>query len=112
MARETGFDPPPAVLAATAQYQRDSDKITRFVEDTMVPDAMSEIRTEDAYQRYKNWCTLNGQFPEGMPSFKQSMGAHAEIKRKRPAGAGRGTNPTWLILGLKWRCVQGCAPVL
>ncbi len=103
LARETGFDPPPAVLAATAQYQRDSDKITRFVEDTMVPDAMSEIRTEDAYQRYKNWCALNGQFPEGMPSFKQSMETHADIRKKRPNGAGREASKLQLICGMKWR---------
>jgi len=101
--QETGIDPPPAVLEATAQYQRDSDKITRFVEEMLEPDSTGEIRTEDAYQAYQAWCARNGQFPEGMPAFKQAIEAHAPIKRKRPIGAGRETAPQRLICGLKWK---------
>ena len=103
LAQETGFDPPPAVLAATAQYQRDSDKITRFVEETMEPDITGEIRTEEAYQRYQNWCALNGQYPESMPAFKQSMEAHTEYKFKRPRGAGRDAIKQRFFCGMKWR---------
>lgn len=112
LAQETGFDPPPAVLAATAQYQQDSDKISRFVEDMMVPDITSEIRTEDAYRAYQEWCARNGQYPEGMPAFKQSMEAHAEIKRKRPNGSGKDANKFWYICRMKWRVGQGGSPIL
>ena len=101
--RETGFEPPAAVLDATSQYQRDSDKITRFVDEMMVPDVNGEIRTEDAYKAYQEWCNSNGQKAEGMPTFKQSMSAFAEVKRKRPAGAGREATPQTFFLGKKWR---------
>ena len=104
MLRETGFDPPAAVRKATEQYRKDSDKISRFVEDMLTPDLSGEIRTEDAYRAYQDWCVRNGQFAEALPTFRQSMEGFAEIRKKRPAGAGRETSKRSLILGLKWKC--------
>jgi len=109
MFQETGLDMPPSVLEATEQYRKKSDKIARFVEEMMEPDPLGEIRTVEAYDAYQNWCARNGQYPESLENFKTDMSAHAEVKRKRPAGAGREANPLWYILGIKWRCVQGCA---
>ena len=39
------------------------------------------------------------------------MEAHTEIKRKRPNGAGREAAPQRFFVGVKWRCVPGCARV-
>lgn len=111
MLQETGLEPPPAVQAATADYQRDSDKIARFVSEMMEPDLMGEIRTEEAYQAYQNWCVRNGQHFEAMPAWKQRMEAHTIIKRKRPNGAGKNASPQTFILGVKWAGVQGCAAI-
>lgn len=107
--RETGLEPPEAIKTATASYRRASDKIARFMEEMMEPDPMGEIRTEEAYQQYQMWCARNGHCPEAMPSFKQSMEAHTQIKRKRPNGAGKTATPQTFILGMKWRGVQECA---
>lgn len=96
----------PAVAEATAAYRRDSDKIARFVDEMMEPDVNSEIRTEDAYRAYQDWCARNGQYPEAMPNFKQSMEAHAEIKRKRPNGSGENANKFWFIRRVKLRLGQ------
>lgn len=104
--RETGLEPPEAIKTATASYRRASDKIARFVEEMMEPDPMGEIRTEEAYQQYQMWCARNGHCPEAMPSFKQSMEAHTQLKRKRPHGEGREANRFWFICGMKWRCGQ------
>lgn len=101
--RETGFTSPAAVLEATAKYRQDSDKIARFVNEMMEPDPHGEIRTEDAYKAYQDWCWRNGQQPEGMPNWKQAMESHADIRRKRPNGAGREINPGRYIIGLKLR---------
>lgn len=101
--RETGLTPPPAVQRATAQYQRDSDKISRFVEEMLVSELGSEVRTEEAYRAYQDWCARNGQAAEGMPSWKQSMGIYVEIKRKRPNGAGRDASQQRFILNMKLR---------
>ena len=101
--RETGLTPPAAVQRATAQYQRDSDKISRFVEEMLVREPGSEVRTEEAYRAYQDWCTRNGQAAEGMPSWKQSMGIYVEMKRKRPNGAGRDASQQRFILNVKLR---------
>lgn len=108
--RETGFDPPAKVLEATAQYRHNSDKIARFIDDTMEQDITGEIRTEDAYKGYQDWCTRNGHIPEAMPNFKQAMEGYAEIKRKRPNGAGREAARYWYICGMKWKCGQVWSP--
>lgn len=111
MMRETGLEVPTAVQEATAQYRQDSDKIARFVADALEPDPHGEIRTEEAYQAYQAWCALNGHRAESMASWKQSMEAHAEIKRKRPDGAGRDANRFWYILGFKKGCGQVWSPI-
>ena len=77
----------------------------------MEPDPHGEIRTEEAYQQYQDWCSRNGHKAENMASWKQAMEAHAEIKRKRPAGAGKLATPQTFILGMVWRGVQGCAAI-
>lgn len=102
--QETGLTAPESVKQATAQYRQDSDKIARFVGEMMEPDITGEIRTEEAYQRYQEWCMRNGQHAEGMPGFKRAMEAHAEIRKKRPNGAGREASKISLILGLQWQC--------
>ncbi|MCI9506134.1 MAG: hypothetical protein HFF62_06015 [Oscillospiraceae bacterium] len=101
--RETGLTPPAAVKTATAQYQRDSDKISRFVEEMLEPALGCEVRTEDAYRAYQDWCTRNGQVAEGMPSWKQSMGIYVEMKRKRPVGSDRTATLKWLICNMRLR---------
>lgn len=101
--RETGLTPPAAVKTATAQYQRDSDKISRFVEEMLEPALGCEVRTEDAYRAYQDWCTRNGQVAEGMPSWKQSTGIYVEMKRKRPVGSDRTATLKWLICNMRLR---------
>ena len=103
MMQETGLDTPAAVREATAQYRQDSDKIARFVADMLEPDPHGEIRTEEAYQQYQDWCSRNGHMAENMASWKQAMEAHAVVKQKRPLGAPHSAAKLWLVLGLKWK---------
>lgn len=109
--REKGLAPPASVIEATKQYQRDSDKISRFIDEMMEPDVYGEIRTEEAYNTYQEWCIRNGQRSESFPAFRQSIETHAEIKKKRPSGAGRNISPCWFILGLKLKCVPVCSSI-
>ena len=112
MMRETGLEAPPAVREATAQYRRDSDKIARFVDEMMEPDPHGGIRTEEAYQAYQGWCERNGHRAESMSNWKQAMEAHAEIKRKRPAGAPHSASKMAFVLGMKWRAGPGGSGIL
>ncbi len=99
--RETGFEPPQSVLNATAQYQHDSDKLTRFVEEMLTSDPDGEVRTEDVYREYQDWCTQNGQYADAYPTFKQGMEGYAQIRKKRPGGAGKAVNPTAMFCGIQ-----------
>jgi len=100
---ETGLDLPNAVRDATTQYQRDSDKIGRFTDEMLEPSMGSELRTEEVYQAYQNWCTQNGLMAESMPTWKQALSTYVEIKRKRPNGMSRTATPKWFICNTKWK---------
>ena len=89
MWQQQGLDPPKAVREATEAYRIDSDKIARFVSERMEPDALGEIPTEEAYAQYRLWCGLNGCYPENQTNFKQAMEGYADVRKKRPQGAGR-----------------------
>ena len=99
--QETGFDPPEAVLAATAEYRHDSDKLTRFVEDCLEADPRAEATTTAVYSAYQEWCRGNGQQSESLTNFKRGLEAFATIKRKRPQGCPRTANPQMMVLGYR-----------
>lgn len=96
--KETGFDMPDSVTAATDEYRRHSDKIGRFLDDEMEPNPLAETRTNDAYARYKQWCAANGFYPENAANFKSMLSNVATIALKRPRWGGGATN---LILGYR-----------
>lgn len=92
-----GLAVPDVVKQATYQYEHDSDKITLFIEDCLELGDYEE-RTSDVYARYKQWCHENGQFPENMKNFKQSISARLSVERKRPKPGG---NKTTVLIGAK-----------
>lgn len=98
LARETGFTPPPAVVEATAKYQQDSDKIARFIADEMEQGTEYEVRTAEAFERYKSWCSINLYRAGSSGKFNEEMAAYAVIDRRRPKSGGEKTT---LILGYK-----------
>ena len=102
MFRDLGLKAPPSIQAAIDQYRQDSDKIARFLADTTEQDPEGEIRTEEAYARYRMWCAENGQMAEAMPAFKAGLQKHVDVKRKRPRGAPKTANPQAFIVGRKW----------
>ena len=98
LARETGFTPPPAVVEATAKYQQDSDKIARFIADEMEQGPEYEVRTAEAFARYKSWCSINLYRAGSSGKFNEEMAAYAVIDRRRPKDGGEKTT---MILGYK-----------
>lgn len=96
--RDNGLAPPPAVQAAVGAYRKDSDKITRFVEDVLEVDPLGEIRTAELYDVYKWWCRDNGQYAESSNNFKRGLErVGVTVERRRPrSGAGEKTT---LVVG-------------
>ena len=98
MLNAEGLALPQSVKNATSQYHHDSDKIQLFLEDCMEQDGTAEERTSAVYERYRCWCGENGQYPESMKNFKQSLASVAEVKRKRPRSGGEKTT---VVIGYK-----------
>lgn len=102
------FDEPPAVIAETADYERLSDKVGRFIDDTLDKNAYGEIPSENLYQLYEEWCKKNGCCAMQSSWFKESITAHGGIiKKKRPGDKTLGTNPRNLILGFSLKAGHG-----
>ena len=92
--------PPEAVIAATREYRKDSDKIMRFAEECLIPDRGGELRTAFLYEEYKDWCISNGVCSESSQRFKQGLERIGfEIVRARPKNSPGST--TTLIRGYK-----------
>ena len=66
--RENGENPPLCVKAAIAMYQKKSDKIRRFFEDTMEKTGKNS-NGATVYESYRKWCGENGFTAEGKGTF-------------------------------------------
>lgn len=90
--RKRGLTPPKSVRLATQEYRKDSDKIARFMEETLKQDVLREVRLTLLYSAYKIWCQDNGQYPESSRVFKRSLEqAGVHIVKKRPNEGGENT---------------------
>lgn len=96
--QELGLQPPQSVINATDQYRLDSDKIARFISDEMEEGRDYEVRTSEAYERYKSWCIRNGFNYGSIKTWNGEMQNAVTVKRKRPTAGG---SPTTLIVGYR-----------
>ena len=95
---EEGLKPPKAVQESTAEYARESNKVIQFMEESLIEDSASEIKTSLVYEAYRTWCVKNGHFPENNRNFNHGLRKVADVARKRPKTGG---NPTTLLLGYR-----------
>lgn len=98
--QKEGLDSPAAVVEATKEYSRDSNKIALFAEEKLIEDKTGEARTAAVYERYKEWCDVNGCMPENSTNFKKSLQAIGTVVRRRPRD---GSEKTPLLLGYRLR---------
>ena len=95
---EEGLKPPKAVQESTAEYARESNKVIQFIEESLIEDSASEIKTSLVYEAYRTWCVKNGHFPENNRNFNHELRKVADVARKRPKTGGK---PTTLLLGYR-----------
>lgn len=87
-----GLTAPEAIRAATAEYRKDSDKLSRFMDDALEQTPDGEVRLSLLYSAYKVWCRENGQYPESSRHFRRGLErTEVQIVRKRPVGGGENT---------------------
>lgn len=96
--QQHGLHMPQSIIAATGQYEHDSNKTLLFIEDCLEEGSAYEERTSAVYNRYKTWCIENGHYAESMKNFKQSLAPLMEVKRKRPKTGGEKTT---MVIGYR-----------
>lgn len=100
LAMQEGLTQPAAVIAATAEYKQDSDKVMQFVEEKLEAAPMAETRTSLVYEAYRGWCSENGCYAENMRNFNQALRTFAQVVRRHPRSGG---GQTTLLLGYRIR---------
>lgn len=73
--RTEGLKSTQAVLAATAEYENDSDKLGKFISDCLAKVPTSNVSIKDAYARYAEWCDDCGYGCENKGSFVDEIKA-------------------------------------
>ena len=101
--REEGLDPPASVEAATSEYRKSNDKMALFFADRMDADPQGEVVMGILYTAYSSWCSKNGYMVVARNKFNSEVerycGSNGTIKRKRPKGCSRDTNPLSVLIG-------------
>jgi putative DNA primase/helicase len=85
---EQGLDPEPELVrAATADYKKDQDTVTRFVEECCRVGGGDHVTIKVALVRsaYERWCTAEGATPVGPRKFTQEI-AKLGVGRGRTGG--------------------------
>ena len=67
--RSEGLEPPQTVKDATAEYQRNSDKVGNFISECLEKSFNDNCKAGDVYDIYKKWCELNGYGCENKANF-------------------------------------------
>ena len=96
--KEAGLAPSQAVERATAQYQLDSDRIAQFLEEEMDAGPDYEVKSAEAFSRYKSWCDQNGYRCGSDRTWKDDMKRLVVFERKRPKSGG---DKTTVICGYR-----------
>jgi putative DNA primase/helicase len=73
--RDDGLEPPKAVRDATEEYQKDSDKVGKFIEECLEKLDRENCRASDVYHRFIRWCESNNYGCENKGNF------FAELRR-------------------------------
>ena len=81
-----GLRPPPAVLAATAAYRVDLDKLGAFLEERCTIDPAASTKANTLYASYMNWCSLSGYKAEAQRGFGLRLAERGLVREHRRDG--------------------------
>lgn len=98
--RASDLSDPAAVVAATKEYQEESDRIGQFVDAWLEEGEAYEVRTSAAYKLYGEWCDKYGYRKENSTNFNNAIQRFFPIQRKRPNGESGG--PTTMLIGCRF----------
>lgn len=70
---QLGVEPVPAVLQATEEYRKDSDKMGKFIEECLRYDPGRNTLAKRLYEEYSKWCTDCGYGTENKGNFLNEL---------------------------------------
>ena len=109
---EEGLDMPEAVLKATEDYRRVSDRILMFCGQCLKKASGKELRAQAIYRRYQDWCSENGFKAENASNFRKKMEQYFVYQKRRPWNETANTTP--MVNNVTWadgeELQEGLAP--
>lgn len=101
---EEGLKEPGEVTEATGQYQKESDRISQFIDQCLTRKPGAELKTTAVYTRYKEWCYENGYKFEGSQGFYKRLGLAYTISKRRPwhKNSAPTMNPALMVDDVAW----------
>ena len=76
-----GLEPPEMVSAATAEYRKEMDVVSRFLEECTEKSFADTVRASDLYRIYTEWCDVNGEYNLSNTKFGKEVIAKYEKVR-------------------------------
>ncbi len=71
--RTEGLDKPQSIIESTNNYNKESDKLTRFFEECLEADEGSVCAIKDIYTIYKIWCNNSGYATDSKQKFIEEL---------------------------------------
>jgi putative DNA primase/helicase len=71
--QERGLDEPAVVIAATDNYQRDSDAISRFLDECCVFSPVVKATTTQLFDAWEKWRAIEGAEQMSLKAFGQAI---------------------------------------
>ena len=100
--QEEGLTPPQAVIDATAEYRKQSDRIMMFTSQRLNRVSGQELRSAELYGGYKKWCTENGFKYENAANFRRKMETAGFVYMRRRPWNEKDKQPTVMVNDVAW----------
>ena len=88
--QESGLNPPPAVLDATAEYLSGEDTVGRWLEECTRKESNGFAPSRDLFESWKQWAETNGEFVITQKRLGQELGERGYDSFRQPGGGDRG----------------------
>ena len=98
---ERGLTASTAMQAQNDELARENDIIGTFLDENLVPDSDSEVKTTILHESYTAWCKARGYKADNYKTFLEVLRQKHEVLHTRPSGAGRKASSVCLIRGYR-----------
>jgi putative DNA primase/helicase len=81
-----GLDVPKSIQKASLAYLDEEDVLKTFLDEETTSNPDENVKTQDLYDQYQNWCQRQGMQAEKRISFTKDMMARGYQETRRSTG--------------------------